>query len=409
MAQWGQVMAGADNAASAATDLATPRSSASVLSSWWLQEGSARLGARLAAASDGPWRIGTKVIVARHADVVEALTRDLEFIIAPVNETRIKEVNGGAFVLGMDRNTELARERHALYRALDGVDLTAIRNAVAARAEALAAQAGSELDVVDGYARTVAAETAVALFGIHGPDQRTFKDVVRAIFAHTFLNLGNDPTIRDRAIRAAKLMQAWFADEVAERRKSNELGTDMMGQLLRNLPADDDLVRRTLGGMLVGSIDTTATSVAKIITVIGKDADLAASVDADVDNADRLASWCSEALRRWPHNPILLRKCAKDTSLGGTAVSKDDDVFLWTHAAMYDAQAFINPTTMRHDRPARSYLHFGAGLHPCAGRVINAFQIPLLVGALVRRGIKSVGAIQWAGSFPDTLIVTFAR
>src|ERR1700740_2119364 len=97
-------MLGANSAASAATDLATPRSSASVFSSWWLQEGAARLGARLAAGSDAPWGIGTKVIVARHAHVVEALARDLEFIIAPVNETRIDEVNGGAFVLGMDRD-----------------------------------------------------------------------------------------------------------------------------------------------------------------------------------------------------------------------------------------------------------------------------------------------------------------
>jgi cytochrome P450 len=183
----------------------------------------------------------------------------------------------------------------------------------------------------------------------------------------------------------------------------------MMGQLLHSFPTDDDLVRRTLGGMLVGSIDTTATSVAKIITVIGKDAELAANVNVDVDNADRLAGWCGEALRRWPHNPILMRKCAKDTSLAGTAVSKDDDVILWTHAAMYDAQAFIHPMTMRCDRPGRTYLHFGAGLHPCAGRVINAFQISLLVGALVRRGIKSVGPIRWAGPFPDKLIVTFTR
>jgi cytochrome P450 len=402
-------MSDANTAASAATTLATPRSSSSVLSSWWLQESAARLGARLAASSDAPWRIGTKVIVARHAHVVEAFTRDLEFIIAPVNETRIDEVNGGSFVLGMDRDAELAKERHALYDALDGVDLTTIRKSVAARAQTLTGQAGAELDIVDGYARTIAAETAVALFGVSGPDPRTFKDVARAVFAHTFLNLGNDATIKDRAIRAAKLMQAWFTDEIAKRRKSGQLGTDMMGQLLRNLPTDDDLVRRTLGGMLVGSIDTTATSVAKIITVIGKDTSLAASVAADVDNVDRLAGWCGEALRRWPHNPLVLRKCAKDTSLAGTAVSKDDDVILWTHAAMYDAQALIDPTTMRYDRPARSYLHFGAGLHPCAGRAINAFQIPLLVGALVRRGIKSVGTIQWAGPFPDTLTVKFAR
>jgi cytochrome P450 len=183
----------------------------------------------------------------------------------------------------------------------------------------------------------------------------------------------------------------------------------MMGQLLSDPSIDDDCVRRTLGGMLVGSIDTTASSVAKIVTVIGKDKGLAASVAVDVDDIDRLDGWCREALRRWPHNPLVLRKCAKATSLAGTDVSQNDDVVLWTHAAMYDADAFIDPTAMRHDRPSMSYLHFGAGLHPCAGRAINAFQIPLLVGALVRRGIRSVGSIQWAGPFPDTLIVTFAR
>ena len=54
-------------------------------------------------------------------------------------------------------------------------------------------------------------------------------------------------------------------------------------------------------------------------------------------------------------------------------------------------------------------LHLGAGLHPCAGRAVNAFQIPLLVRALVRRGIKSVGPVQWAGPFPDHLEVRFER
>jgi hypothetical protein len=59
--------------------------------------------------------------------------------------------------------------------------------------------------------------------------------------------------------------------------------------------------------------------------------------------------------------------------------------------------------------PAAAYLHFGGGLHPCAGRVVNAFQIPLLVGALVRRGIKSVGSVEWAGPFPDHVTVEFER
>jgi cytochrome P450 len=402
-------MSDVNQAAAAAKSLATPRSSSSVFSSWWFQEGAARLGARVAAFSDAPIKIGTKVIVARHAHVIEALSRDLEFVIAPVNATRINEVNGGRFVLGMDRDADLAKERHALYRALGRIDLTPIRKAAADRARSLVDQAGAELDVVGGYARTVASDTATALFGVAGPDRRTFEDVARAIFAHTFLNLGGDETIRARAISASVLMRDWFDQEIAKRRKSGQLGSDMMGQLLSDPSIDDDCVRRTLGGMLVGSVDTTASSVAKIVTVIGKDKGLAANVAADIDDIDRLDGWCREALRRWPHNPLVLRKCAKDTSLAGTDVSQNDDVVLWTHAAMYDVDAFIDPTAMRYDRPLMSYLHFGGGLHPCAGRAINAFQLPLLVGALVRRSIKSVGSIQWAGPFPDKLIVTFAR
>ena len=402
-------MSQVESAATApASQLATPRSSSSVLSSWWLQEGAARLGACVAARWDAPVRIGTKVIVARHAHIVEALSRDLEFTIAPVNATRIDEVNG-PFVLGMDRDAVLAAERQALYRALGRVDLKPVRDAVAAGARSSVAGANSTLDVVGGYARPLAADTAKSLFGVAGPDRRTFAEVARAIFAHTFLNLTNDATVKDRALRASVLMRNWFDQEIARRQKLGQRGSDMMGQMLGDATIDVDCVRRTLGGMLVGSIDTTATSVAKIVTVIGKDRDLAARIAADVDDADRLAGWCREALRRWPHNPILLRKCAQDTSLAGADISRGDDVVLWTHAAMYDADAFIDPTAMRHDRPLMSYLHFGGGLHPCAGRAINAFQIPLLVGALVRRGIKSVGSIGWAGPFPDTLIVTFAR
>jgi cytochrome P450 len=76
---------------------------------------------------------------------------------------------------------------------------------------------------------------------------------------------------------------------------------------------------------------------------------------------------------------------------------------------MLDASVFPDPQVLNPTRPTRPYLHFGGGLHPCAGRDINAFQIPLLVGRLVRRGVKSVGAISWAGPFPDHLPVTFNR
>jgi cytochrome P450 len=393
-------------------DIATPPSSGgffgSILSGPTVPALAARLGAGLAAWWADPIRFGSTVIVARHAHVMEVLHRDLDFLIAPVNEKRIGEVNG-PFILGMDRGTTLVHERRALYEALAAVDFAPILRAVEDEAAERIAAAGDEVDVVEAYARPIAAHTATALFGIRGSDEQMFMDVARAIFGHVFLNLSGDDAIRQRAIRAGALMQAWFDDEIRRRRASGRLGQDLMGALLSAKAMDDEGVRRTLGGMLVGSIDTTASSVAKIVTMIAKDAALAKSVARDVDNGERFAGWCHEALRRWPHNPVLLRQAAASTSLGDVEIQQGDRVFAWTQAAMLDAEVFPEPQDMRPDRPTSAYLHFGGGLHPCAGRAVNAFQIPALVAALVRRGIKSTGTMQWAGPFPAHLPLRFER
>lgn len=369
----------------------------------------ARLGASLGSLLARPFRIGATVVAARHADVLELLSRDLDFRIAPVNATKIDEVNG-AFVLGMDRGCRLAREREALYRALAEVDLALLRAAAAAEAEQRLDTAGEAVDVVNEYARPIAAHTAQRLFGIgSGLDLTLFMDVARAIFAHTFLNQSDDADVRDRALRAATLMRRWFEQEIARRRASGEYGQDMMGALMRNTWMDDDAVRRTLGGMLVGSIDTTASSVAKIAATLAADKELTARVASDADNPELLAGWCREAMRRWPHNPIVIRQAVADTTFKTVEVKKGDRVIAWTQAAMQDPTVFPRPGLMRPDRPAETYLHFGGGLHPCAGRVVNDFQIPLLVGGLARRGITSADAIAWAGPFPNHLAVRLKR
>lgn len=72
---------------------------------------------------------------------------------------------------------------------------------------------------------------------------------------------------------------------------------------------------------------------------------------------------------------------------------------------MLDEAAFPFPAQMRPDRPAGAYLHFGGGLHPCAGRAVNDLQIPMLVGKLLTRGLGRQEPIAWAGPFPDRLDV----
>ncbi len=352
-----------------------------------------------------PLRVGQVVIAAQRAHVDEVLSHDLAFGIRPVNADRIEAVNGGPFVLGRDRSAQLTLERRALYSALSAVDMTALAAHAAAEADDLLAGAGGSLDVVGGYARRVAAHTASRLFGISPPDEALFQEVARAVFAHTFLNLGGDKAVEARAVKAGRQMQAWFGDEISRRRRARSLGSDFMGGLLSQGLLDDDGVRRTLGGMLVGSIDTTASAVAKIVHVLDRDRRLAAAVRSDAADPARMRGWCWEALRRWPHNPLVLRQALVDSTLGGVPVPAGAKVVAWTQAAMQDPTAVPFPDEMLPDRPAQTYLHFGAGLHPCAGRAVNDWQIPMLVGKLMARGLGRAGPIAWAGPFPDHLTV----
>jgi cytochrome P450 len=369
-------------------------------------------GARLAARYlRKPFKLGGRVFAVTHADVRSVLERDLDFGIAAVNAKKIEEVNGGPFILGMDRSAALERERRALYTALAAVDMGRLRAEVETEVESRLGDvpAGGTLDIVGRYARPTAAHTAQRLFGIKGPDDSTFMEATRSIFGHTFLNLSDDAAIRDRGIAAGRMMQGWLAEEIARRRGAADFGEDLMGRLMQDGELDDAGIRRTLGGMLVGSVDTTATCVAKIVAVMRLEPNLQHKMRRDRDDLGRLYHWCLEALRVWSHNPLVLRQATSDTTLGGTSIRAGERIFAFTLAAMYDPGVFVDPRRLSADRDRSAYLHFGGGLHPCSGRVVNRFQIPLLVRGLVDRGISGIGRVQWAGGFPHRLLVKVGR
>lgn len=358
----------------------------------------ARLAAKVARGRK-PLRLGKTVIAIRHDHVCEAFDRDLDFLIGPVNKQKIEEVSG-PFVLGMDRSPAHGAQRMMLYTALRDTSLEPIIEASTEYAEKLLEDSGGTIDAVDDYARKVAARTASALFGISGPDDQLFLEATRSIFGHTFLNLGNDETIRQRAVLAGALIRQLFEVEIANRAEPYG-NPDLMDALLRAGASEDD-TRLILAGMLVGAIDTTTSSVARILCVLDRDDDIRAKFEGATTREDQWGL-CLEALRRWPHNPIVLRQAADDTTLGGATIGKASRVVLFTHAAMLDKSTFPDHQLAVADRNRRAYFHFGGGLHPCSGIPINALQIPMLVSLLVERQYRTRGAINWAGPFPHNL------
>ena len=79
---------------------------------------------------------------------------------------------------------------------------------------------------------------------------------------------------------------------------------------------------------------------------------------------------------------------------------------------MFDPEAFQDPGVLRVDRAFDTYLHFGAGMHTCFGRLMNRVQIPRIAMALLqfdglRRAGGAAGRLRYDGPFPDRLVVEF--
>ncbi len=345
--------------------------------------------------------IGNTAIFSRWSDIQDILSRDLDFLIEPINKERIERVNG-SFILGLDRSETQLHERDALYQAMTHDDIPRIRDLAFKNAKELLQDIpqNGTINIVNDYARCVASRSATALMGIQGTSEDDQMRVARAMFHELFLNLGNDETVRTKAVAASEELRTWVAENIAQKRSKRKLAEDMISRMI-DAGHEDDLIRRSVSGMFVGAIDTTATCVANIMAVLLKRPNLKAMVIKDLDDLRAMQGWCYDILRFQPHNPIILRHAAHDCEIGGKPIKAGTTIVCFTLAAMHDKAAFPEPSKALPDRPLTSYLHFGGGFHPCAGRAINGVQIPVLVTELLRRDPVAMGEIEYDGPFPD--------
>jgi len=177
-------------------------------------------------------------------------------------------------------------------------------------------------------------------------------------------------------------------------------------------------VRRNLGGVIVGSVDTTSkfTTLA-IDELLRRPRTMAearaAAIKGDIETVRHYA-W--EAVRFNPHHPLQVRFCGQEARVArGQPRSKNIpagySAYVATLSAMFDPDVFKNPGEFSAKRDTE-YLHFGYGMHTCFGKYMNAVQIPELVAALLclpnlRRAPGSAGQILYDGPFPNRLVLEF--
>lgn len=371
--------------------------------------------------------LGKSAIVTRFKDVVEVLRRDGGFTIAQVNAQKIDRIDG-PFILGMDDSPQYEQEKAALQEVVRREDLDRVREFAAQSAVALidAARPQRRIDVVNGYARVAAVRLVAAYFGMPGPNDPAMLRWMRDIFHYIFANLTNAPTVLQDALNAAAELRRHMDEQIALR-KSSQPGQQQIDDVLGRLLAlqgpshpwlDDNAVRRNLGGVIVGAVDTTSKFVSLAMDeLLRRPATLAQARDSALKNdVDAIRRYAYEAVRFNPHHPLQLRFCPRETRIApGSTRSKtipaESRVYIATLSAMFDPDVFVKPGQFDVQRDTE-YLHFGYGLHACFGRAINGVQIPELLAALlrlpsVRRASGSGGRILYDGPFPDRLVLEF--
>ena len=202
-------------------------------------------------------------------------------------------------------------------------------------------------------------------------------EVARSVFNHTFINPTNKAAIRERGIRAGEHMKAWIDDEIARRdprrsRRGHDRAAARPGHARQGRGAADDRrhVRRRDRHDHHLRRQARQAGLAQSGHRV-RDAPRPRRSPPPLRLVPRRAAAVAAQSGRPAQRPRRHRDSPEWRSRRG------DSTVAWTQAAMQDSSIVEDPRRVRPDRDRSIYLHFGGGLHPCAGRAVNRFQIPL--------------------------------
>jgi cytochrome P450 len=369
--------------------------------------------------------LGEFATITRFADVVEVLENEAFFRVVPIYAHAMKQTTG-AFILGMDDRERYEREAAFLRSAVRVGDLERLRGIVTSRASELigAARKRGELDLATGYAHEIALAVASEYFGVPGPDSATMSRWMRTIFWDLFVNLTKRTSVTELARSSAAELNPYLERLASELRvrlaRGENVPDDFLSRLVRaqeEFAIDDEGVRRNIGGVIVGAVDTLSKAIVHATDqLLRRPTALAeARAAARAGQDAQVAAYTFEALRFNPHNPIIIRYCAEDFRLARgtereTMIRAGTTTYASTLSGMFDASVLASPHEFRVDRPWEHYLHFGRGMHRCFGERYNRLIIPqavqmLLATTNLERLPGDAGRIQYEGPFPSRLLV----
>jgi cytochrome P450 len=371
---------------------------------------------------------GPTTIVALNEDVKEVLGDPARFT-AHLYGPKMEAITG-PFILGVDDTPLYHHDHAAMDRAVTREDLPRLASSMYEVANELVAERRDEgtIDVVSQLADPALDHVVAEYFGTPGPDRATQLHWARNVFQELFINVGNLPTVRERAHADAAQWRPHLDGLIDARKAQLQAGEDVPDDVLTRLlrfqdegePNFHDIaIRHNILGNITGWIPTISNAFARIVEeLLHREDELEGAQEAArAGDRDLVAAYCWEASRFRPQNFALLRFVPEDTVIAAgtereTEVKAGSTVFAATLSAMHDPEAIDEPEQFRVDRPWEDYMLFGHGLHTCYGQHIVRAQMPALATALlegpqIKRARGHDGRLRYEGPFPSGLTVRF--
>lgn len=212
-----------------------------------------------------------------------------------------------------------------------------------------------------------------------------------------------------------------LAYEYLRKRKTDALGDDVVMRILKSSFDDDidfGIARQgvNIGGLLIGTIETTSQAVAQTLEYFLDRPDLhrKARNAAQIEDPYLFDAMVWEALRFVPISPYMFRQASIDCTVAKgteheTEVKAGTNVLLITQSAMFDEYAYDDPDEFDPNRNWYHHFNFGFGSHECLGKYVGMVMIPEMVRhILMTQDIKAKSPIDYKGGpFPEDYNLTW--
>ena len=251
--------------------------------------------------------------------------------------------------------------------------------------------------------REIAKECAAALRGeprFDFIDEFSSKFTVRVLFAALGLPLGDEATVRDKAvlmvqsdpltrtkapqhIAAYQWMQDYAAKVIAERRANpkNDLISHFSMAEIDGDRLDEREVLLTTTTLIMAGIESLGGFMTMFALNLADHADARRAVVAD----PALLPDAVEESLRFNTSAQRFRRCLqKDVELHGEVMRAGDFVYLAYGSGNRDERQFPNPDVYDIRRKPRGHLGFGGGVHACLGTSIARLAVKIAFEELHR-------------------------